>query len=115
MERFCAEDYMMEHITDYRDMSFEKLCEVVGVEFRKRWQEERDDFIGAMSFFQIINTFHFCCIAKRNIGTSKVWIEKSYIYFSVLQTQYKNIKTTHRRSEERRVGKECRSRWSPYH
>ena len=25
----------------------------------------------------------------------------------------KNI--SHRRSEERRVGKECRSRWSPYH
>ena len=23
--------------------------------------------------------------------------------------------TDHRRSEERRVGKECRSRWSPYH
>jgi len=23
--------------------------------------------------------------------------------------------TTHLRSEERRVGKECRSRWSPYH
>ena len=26
------------------------------------------------------------------------------------------VKTeAHRRSEERRVGKECRSRWSPYH
>ena len=25
------------------------------------------------------------------------------------------VKTFHRRSEERRVGKECRSRWSPYH
>ena len=24
-------------------------------------------------------------------------------------------KILHRRSEERRVGKECRSRWSPYH
>ena len=24
-------------------------------------------------------------------------------------------KAAHRRSEERRVGKECRSRWSPYH
>ena len=24
-------------------------------------------------------------------------------------------KTTFGRSEERRVGKECRSRWSPYH
>ena len=25
------------------------------------------------------------------------------------------IETTNIRSEERRVGKECRSRWSPYH
>ena len=25
------------------------------------------------------------------------------------------ITQKHRRSEERRVGKECRSRWSPYH
>ena len=27
----------------------------------------------------------------------------------------KEIKTIVLRSEERRVGKECRSRWSPYH
>ena len=27
----------------------------------------------------------------------------------------KKYKPLHRRSEERRVGKECRSRWSPYH
>ena len=26
-----------------------------------------------------------------------------------------NSQRLHRRSEERRVGKECRSRWSPYH
>src|SRR3712207_7382163 len=26
-----------------------------------------------------------------------------------------NSSTCHSRSEERRVGKECRSRWSPYH
>ena len=25
------------------------------------------------------------------------------------------LRNTHSRSEERRVGKECRSRWSPYH
>ena len=25
------------------------------------------------------------------------------------------VSTTYTRSEERRVGKECRSRWSPYH
>ena len=28
---------------------------------------------------------------------------------------YFNQKSSSRRSEERRVGKECRSRWSPYH
>ena len=28
---------------------------------------------------------------------------------------YSNMKAECRRSEERRVGKECRSRWSPYH
>src|SRR2546423_15057486 len=27
----------------------------------------------------------------------------------------KSLLTNSRRSEERRVGKECRSRWSPYH
>ena len=27
----------------------------------------------------------------------------------------KDREAIHRRSEERRVGKECRSRWSPYH
>ena len=34
-------------------------------------------------------------------------------------TRYHSLNTLaeslHRRSEERRVGKECRSRWSPYH
>ena len=28
---------------------------------------------------------------------------------------YKKLFETVNRSEERRVGKECRSRWSPYH
>ena len=43
--------------------------------------------------------------------------------FPILETQvnghqivyFDNGATTQRRSEERRVGKECRSRWSPYH
>ena len=30
-------------------------------------------------------------------------------------TNTENTIASHRRSEERRVGKECRSRWSPYH
>ena len=35
---------------------------------------------------------------------------------AVLLTEYRGLSVAdHRRSEERRVGKECRSRWSPYH
>ena len=34
---------------------------------------------------------------------------------SILKKIYESIINPHRRSEERRVGKECRSRWSPYH
>ena len=32
-----------------------------------------------------------------------------------LANQYLQVRLTSERSEERRVGKECRSRWSPYH
>ena len=32
-----------------------------------------------------------------------------YVYVNCLEEKINN------RSEERRVGKECRSRWSPYH
>ena len=31
------------------------------------------------------------------------------------QSEDLGLHIIHRRSEERRVGKECRSRWSPYH
>ena len=33
----------------------------------------------------------------------------------VLKVGFESVKLAQRRSEERRVGKECRSRWSPYH
>ena len=36
-------------------------------------------------------------------------------YESVSENLCETCKIRHRRSEERRVGKECRSRWSPYH
>ena len=34
--------------------------------------------------------------------------------FSIYDNPF-GLPEKHRRSEERRVGKECRSRWSPYH
>ena len=34
---------------------------------------------------------------------------------NITAIQYNCLNLPSRRSEERRVGKECRSRWSPYH
>src|SRR3989449_7463452 len=34
---------------------------------------------------------------------------------SLAEVAHRNLVTLYERSEERRVGKECRSRWSPYH
>ena len=64
------------------------------------------------------------CIAKEHINMMKrqpsEW-EKIFAneatdkgLISKIYKQH-NIKKTNNRSEERRVGKECRSRWSPYH
>src|SRR3712207_7390213 len=41
-------------------------------------------------------------------------VEKDKMVQKVTTAMYQYAETA-RRSEERRVGKECRSRWSPYH
>src|SRR5256886_13481416 len=43
------------------------------------------------------------------------WQAISLNYTSGTTGRPKGVVYHHRRSEERRVGKECRSRWSPYH
>ena len=48
------------------------------------------------------------------VTKEKVIIE-SAVWKCIGSDVYANHATVERRSEERRVGKECRSRWSPYH
>ena len=67
------------------------------------------------------------CLFNTNIIYSDLEIEKVYIlriYFHHIEQHsslLENLPNTksgifqYTRSEERRVGKECRSRWSPYH
>ena len=57
--------------------------------------------IGAVVIFGLIFYFIFSLIVKMGKAISKA-VEKS-------------LEEVAERSEERRVGKECRSRWSPYH
>ena len=58
---------------------------------------------------------------SRGFGGSAriVWQDENivvyeYAPFNLNEQEYRNSEHVYR-SEERRVGKECRSRWSPYH
>ena len=43
------------------------------------------------------------------------WCGTDELYVKYHDQEWGNLVTDDKRSEERRVGKECRSRWSPYH
>ena len=50
-----------------------------------------------------------------NNGLVTVVQENKGFYNRLAQKMFKTPEVSLCRSEERRVGKECRSRWSPYH
>ena len=50
-------------------------------------------------------------INKSDVGSAEIQIGLLSSKIEKLAVHFKKFK----RSEERRVGKECRSRWSPYH
>ena len=56
----------------------------------------------------VIPAFYACYDAEGNISTDGVKALTRHLIA-------KGVKGVYVRSEERRVGKECRSRWSPYH
>ena len=43
------------------------------------------------------------------------YAEQSASYSGEIKDDFRGYRIISSRSEERRVGKECRSRWSPYH
>ena len=53
----------------------------------------------------------------RSVLTAVVFLPGICFFFREVRRELakKRRKQLERRSEERRVGKECRSRWSPYH
>ena len=57
-------------------------------------------------------------VSGQTIGNPQL-SEKASKYYEQLKKKYSNMNfilvSEDQRSEERRVGKECRSRWSPYH
>ena len=54
------------------------------------------------------------CVFTPSLPGVEVILPK-VVYPSFPAATYEFVPTVAERSEERRVGKECRSRWSPYH
>ena len=81
-------------------------------------QDSMDDLIEFISKLKSIKT-HTVSLIRGDVpdeGLKDININKYRDTINKLASNLKQrISSTYRRSEERRVGKECRSRWSPYH
>ena len=72
--------------------------------YEARWQ---DVVCGPGS--DIYRNQQICCRREKPIVVFELQVRETCEYLDLLRRQISA------RSEERRVGKECRSRWSPYH
>ena len=83
----------------------------------KTWKQPKcpltDEWIKKMWYIYTME--YYSAIKKKEIMPfAATWMQLEIIILSKVSQKEKN-KYHILRSEERRVGKECRSRWSPYH
>ena len=100
----CRIAYMLEKGIDPHKILAITFTNKAANELKARLQALLGDY--AMDVWAM--TFHAACcrILRREIGRLDGYTGRFTIY---------DTSDSERRSEERRVGKECRSRWSPYH
>ena len=67
------------------------------------------------SFFAVLKTECFYNAGELTVDELMKQIDDYMDYYNRERCSLKLKKLSQLRSEERRVGKECRSRWSPYH
>ena len=104
----------------YRRLSEENKRKMIR-RFKDELREEKidKDILTIPSSFKIIKTtytpFEGTVEVIEKFKYSDYTEIKKYTYYLERKDQYWQIVNYEIRSEERRVGKECRSRWSPYH
>ena len=69
----------------------------------------QDNFIELKTISKIVQFANKAEFTKASVGSN------NNVDFTIRKTYEYPLTNFNQRSEERRVGKECRSRWSPYH
>ena len=107
--------------------TLKKLCQFLGVDFEEQmldFQKSSKELVSDQEMQWKKETFK--PLMKDNINKWNKGLSDDEIYFTqvICRNVFKNhpykkkqlqVGFLKKRSEERRVGKECRSRWSPYH
>ena len=89
--------------TEIKDVEFSNMLNEINLTFTKKQYVE---------FLKLLNVNYLTIYNK----ITDLNFNKDYYVENLCETAKNlNVILNHRRSEERRVGKECRSRWSPYH
>ena len=105
-----GKDKTKERLIDYIDKTARLIISELGLtieenSYKKIFYYLYRNFIGLNEIEAMMRDYFIEDIECNGVG------DPIYIVHRV----FRNIKTNVKRSEERRVGKECRSRWSPYH
>src|SRR5690554_5685198 len=93
-----------------KDKILERLDQYRAKEIDALWQ--RSAFLGT---FLVLGYTGYGFLVDKIVSVPASNVLVGSELKAVLNISVPDTTTLHFRSEERRVGKECRSRWSPYH
>ena len=108
-------DYNIESLLSYGIRNISVTVNYLKEQLERHFEKERNgvkikcvrepDFWGIMGAVKLVDCIcNDACLVMNSDLFTNINYEDFYLHFKELT-----------RSEERRVGKECRSRWSPYH
>src|SRR3712207_5295074 len=75
--------------------------------------KDRLSRVGFELFYYLFKKYHCEIIVMSDVGSEK--LDSQEVFEEIVSLLHCYSMKMYSRSEERRVGKECRSRWSPYH
>ena len=120
-ERECLEAYHLRNDMEARNTLIEHNLRLVAHIIKKYYSSVRDQddliSIGTIGLIKAVGTFDYTKGTRFATYASRCIENEILMHFraSKKTAQDVSISDPIDRSEERRVGKECRSRWSPYH